>query len=305
MPGTRSAPAAGRRLSRGRVLGQPARAPGDARRSGRSRHRGDRLDGIATGRAPDERRAGLAAAYRAELAAAIVEAGDVPAGSRMPDARARPTCRRGSGRPTVVARRQAERGAGGRSAAVRNDLAGLPARPPDHAAGDPRAAAAARPARAGKSALTRVLAARLPAADFLVVRVVLREVPAEATVQDQIEQAVRAAIGETVAWPDLARSAGDALPVMLLDGFDELLQATGVHQSDYLERVAAFQQREAVHGRPVAVLVTSRIAVADRARIPAGHRRRAPGAVSTGPGGRLAGHLEPGQRRDRPGHSRR
>ena len=28
-----------------------------------------------------------------------------------------------------------------------------------------------------------------------------------------------------------ARPAGDALPVVLLDGFDELLQATGVSQS--------------------------------------------------------------------------
>ena len=123
---------------------------------------------------------------------------------------------------------------------------------------------------AGKSALTRVLAARLPAADFLVVRVVLREVPAEAEIQDQIEQGLRATIGETVAWAELARSAEGALPVILLDGFDELLQATGVHQSDYLQRVAHFQEREAVQGRPVAVMVTSRIAVADRARLPAG-----------------------------------
>ncbi|MFI7600594.1 NACHT domain-containing protein [Actinoplanes sp. NPDC049681] len=123
---------------------------------------------------------------------------------------------------------------------------------------------------AGKSALTRVLAARLPAADFLVVRVVLREVPAEADVQDQVELAVRTAIGETVAWPELTRAAAGALPVILLDGFDELIQATGIHQSDYLQRVAAFQQRESVLGRPVAVVVTSRLAVADRARLPGG-----------------------------------
>ncbi|BEL08300.1 hypothetical protein Q0Z83_064910 [Actinoplanes sichuanensis] len=122
----------------------------------------------------------------------------------------------------------------------------------------------------GKSSLTRILAARLPAADYLVVRVALREVRAEASIQDQIEQALRAAIGETVAWAELAESADAAMPVILLDGLDELLQATGVHQSDYLEKVAAFQQREARLGRPAAVIVTSRVAVADRARIPAG-----------------------------------
>ncbi|GAA0448955.1 hypothetical protein Aca07nite_80140 [Actinoplanes capillaceus] len=123
---------------------------------------------------------------------------------------------------------------------------------------------------AGKSTLTKVLAARLPAADYLTVRVTLREVRAEAEIQDQIEQALRGAIGETVAWADLARDADAAMPVILLDGFDELLQATGLHQSDYLTRVAAFQQREARLGRPAAVVVTSRVAVADRARLPAG-----------------------------------
>ncbi|MBL7253925.1 NACHT domain-containing protein [Paractinoplanes lichenicola] len=123
---------------------------------------------------------------------------------------------------------------------------------------------------AGKSSLTRILAARLPAADFFVCRVALREVPAEAEVQDQIELALRAAIGETVSWASLVASADGALPVVLLDGFDELLQATGLHHSDYLQRVAAFQQREAALGRPVAIMVTSRVAVADRARLPVG-----------------------------------
>jgi hypothetical protein len=123
---------------------------------------------------------------------------------------------------------------------------------------------------AGKSVLTKVLAARLPPRGFLPVRVVLREVPAEVEVQDQIEYAIRAATGLRVDWPDVARAAGAAVPVVLLDGFDELLQATGVNRSDYLLKLATFQQREADQGRPVIVLVTSRIAVADRVRYPDG-----------------------------------
>lgn len=123
---------------------------------------------------------------------------------------------------------------------------------------------------AGKSVLTRVLAARLPAAGFLPVRVPLRDVHAEDDLQSQIEQAVRTATGERASWPDLVRSAGDAVPVLLLDGFDELLQTTGTHHSDFLTRVARFQQREADQGRPLRALVTSRIAVADRARYPEG-----------------------------------
>jgi hypothetical protein len=119
---------------------------------------------------------------------------------------------------------------------------------------------------AGKSLLTHMLAARLPASDFLAVRVPLRDVPADADLQTQIELAIRADTGIDVNWPTLAAAAGDALPVILLDGFDELLQATGQSQSNYLERITAFQQREADLGRPVAVLVTSRLTVADRAR---------------------------------------
>ena len=120
----------------------------------------------------------------------------------------------------------------------------------------------------GKSVLTRMLAANLPEADFLPIRVELRAVASDASIQEQIRQAVYAAIDRQVEWPDLVASAPGALPVVMLDGFDELLQATGTHQADYLERARDFQQREADLGRPVAIIVTSRTAVADRARFP-------------------------------------
>jgi type II secretory pathway predicted ATPase ExeA len=120
----------------------------------------------------------------------------------------------------------------------------------------------------GKSVLTRMLAAGLPESDFLVVRVELRNVHADASPQAQIESAVMRMLGERVTWPELVRRAGRALPVVIMDGFDELLQATGVNRADYLEQLQEFQQREAELDRPVAVLVTSRTVVADRARFP-------------------------------------
>lgn len=120
----------------------------------------------------------------------------------------------------------------------------------------------------GKSAMTRTLAARLPPADFLVVRVELRNVTADSTIQSQIEQALLQMLGEHVSWPDLARRSGAALPVVILDGFDELLQATGMNRADYLDQIRQFQQRERELDRPAAVLVTSRTVVADRARFP-------------------------------------
>ncbi len=220
---------------------------------------------VSSGRDPQRHRAALAAAYRADLDRPILggDAGELT----MPLL----------GEAYVDHRFRVKQGGPGARTAEeewwdtqpRDDLAAFLTRylTTPQAAGAPLLLLG-HPG-AGKSALTRILAARLPAADFLAVRVVLREVPAEAEIQDQIEHALRAAIGESVAWAELAGAADGALPVVLLDGFDELLQATGIHQSDYLHRVAEFQRREAVQGRPVAVVVTSRLAVADRARLPA------------------------------------
>jgi hypothetical protein len=123
---------------------------------------------------------------------------------------------------------------------------------------------------AGKSVFSQMLAAELDPRDYLVVRVELRAVPSDAGVQEQIEAALTALTGRPIRWPELADAAGDAQPVILLDGFDELLQASGVSHFDFLERVQAFQEREVELHRPVAVLVTSRTAVANQVRYPAG-----------------------------------
>jgi hypothetical protein len=125
---------------------------------------------------------------------------------------------------------------------------------------------------AGKSLMTKVLCARVPAAAFPPVRVELRRVNAKASVREQIEEALYEAIGERLGWDQVGRAAAEAqaTPLILLDGFDELLQNTGVDQSDYLRRVREFQQTEARQKRPVAVVVTSRTTVAHQMRFPIG-----------------------------------
>ncbi|MET3426008.1 hypothetical protein BJ973_005220 [Actinoplanes tereljensis] len=120
---------------------------------------------------------------------------------------------------------------------------------------------------AGKSVLTRILAARLSETRFLPIRVPLRDVDSSVLLQQQIEQAILAATTEETTWAQLARST-EALPVIIFDGFDELLQATGVSQTDFLQKIAEFQQREREQDRAAAVIVTSRISVADRAAVP-------------------------------------
>ncbi|MEU6717164.1 hypothetical protein ABZ897_37365 [Nonomuraea sp. NPDC046802] len=121
----------------------------------------------------------------------------------------------------------------------------------------------------GKTKLAEVLAARLARSEFLPIRVELRGVAARAGVTEQIEQAIAEMLGEEVSYADLVAAGGGAMPVVLLDGFDELVQG-GINRYDYLEDVQDFQRREADLGRPVAVIVTSRTVVADRIRFPEG-----------------------------------
>lgn len=223
------------------------------------------LEEMAVGRAPDDRRAALARSHRAALGRPILAPDEAPAGVHVPSLEqlyVNPSFRVAHG---VVAEALAS-DSFWRREPVREDLqsflVGFLTAP---GATDAPLLVLGQPG-SGKSALSRVLAARLPATDFLAVAVSLREVPADTDLQTQIEYSVRSATGETLTWPELARSAGDAMPVVILDGFDELVQATGVTQSDYLEKVAAFQRREADQGRPTVVIVTSRTTVADRAR---------------------------------------
>ena len=123
----------------------------------------------------------------------------------------------------------------------------------------------------GKSKLMEILAARLPEQQFLPVLVQLRDVGAESMVQEQIEEAIYQGPGDRVNWHDLqAGGRAKALPVVLLDGFDELVQAAAVSRYDYLEQVRDFQRNQARIGHPVSVIVTSRTIVADYVRFPGG-----------------------------------
>ncbi|NIK59347.1 NACHT domain-containing protein [Kribbella shirazensis] len=137
---------------------------------------------------------------------------------------------------------------------------------------------------AGKSLLTEVLAAQLPADAFAVVRVPLRSVNPDDDLAVQISKELQRILQRPNADLDELRqecggceSCGDpsSCPhrchlVVLLDGFDELVQATGVTQSAYLSKVEAFQKRARTLGTPTSVIITSRTVVADHAEIAPG-----------------------------------
>ncbi|WUJ69977.1 hypothetical protein OG809_33380 [Kribbella soli] len=134
---------------------------------------------------------------------------------------------------------------------------------------------------AGKSLLTEVLAAQLPPDAFAVVRVPLRSVNPDDDLPLQINKELQRTLQRPNADLDeLRRECGPCVlcsdprscphrchVVVLLDGFDELVQATGATQSAYLSKVEAFQKRAKTLGTPTSVIVTSRTVVADRAEI--------------------------------------
>lgn len=83
---------------------------------------------------------------------------------------------------------------------------------------------------AGKSMLTKVLAARLPAEECAVVRVPLRGVPAGASISDQLQRALDIASNSRLRWQDLSDRTHTVL-VVLLVGLDELPQAADFDRS--------------------------------------------------------------------------
>jgi hypothetical protein len=121
----------------------------------------------------------------------------------------------------------------------------------------------------GKSLLTEILAAQLAHPYFTTVRVELRDINTELEPQAQIEQQLQRDTGRKINWVDLSSGSANP-PLVIFDGYDELLQASGKIHADYLERVRAFQERELLDGRPARVIITSRIALIDKAIIPAG-----------------------------------
>lgn len=78
---------------------------------------------------------------------------------------------------------------------------------------------------------------------FTAIRVPLREVNAEAGIVAQIEEAIRRITNVGVdSWAKLSSAFKNSPPLVILDGYDELLQASGKVFSGYLKDVQTFQR---------------------------------------------------------------
>ncbi|MET9228040.1 TIR domain-containing protein [Lentzea sp. NPDC003310] len=115
----------------------------------------------------------------------------------------------------------------------------------------------------GKSMLTKVLAAHMPAAHYAVVRVQLRGAQ-HAALLDQVNQVLAQQTDHQFTWNDLAWSGRQCTRILVLDGLDEMADRRG----DLLSELARFQKTEAALGHPVALVVTSRTSSLDQLHIP-------------------------------------
>lgn len=122
----------------------------------------------------------------------------------------------------------------------------------------------------GKSLLTTVLSARLMSKHFTAIRVPLREVNADADIATQIEEFVRRISGDSDSWIKLRSRFKNCPPLVILDGYDELLQASGQVFASYIMDAQRFQQHQSEQKWPVRIIITSRVTLIDKAAVPVG-----------------------------------
>lgn len=123
----------------------------------------------------------------------------------------------------------------------------------------------------GKSLLTTILSAQLMSTQFTAIRVPLREVNADADISTQIEEFIKRISGVSFdTWVKLRSQFKNCPPIVILDGYDELLQASGQVFASYIKDAQRFQQHQTEQGWPVRIIITSRVTLIDKATVPTG-----------------------------------
>lgn len=124
----------------------------------------------------------------------------------------------------------------------------------------------------GKSLLTKVLSAQLMSKSFTVIRVPLREVNADVSIDLLVEEQIKKVTNRPLqnGYGGFAQQFKEKPLLIILDGYDELLQAKGDVFAGYLEKARIFQNDQKQLNRPVQIIVTSRITLIDKAIVPMG-----------------------------------
>lgn len=86
-----------------------------------------------------------------------------------------------------------------------------------------------------------MLAAQILSAEYHVIIIKLRDTIAEDTIMKQIDAQIERDFGDNCIWNDIRSASLDKPILLIFDGYDELLQASGKTYSDYLNKIAEFQ----------------------------------------------------------------
>jgi hypothetical protein len=127
---------------------------------------------------------------------------------------------------------------------------------------------------AGKSIFSKHFAEKLcNTNDFVPFLIRLRDVASNSTnVSEHINKGIAYSIALTkdIDWIELAQLFKERIPVVILDGFDELMQSSNVELNNYVNTIKELQKTALTHDICLKVILTSRIAVMQDVSIPEG-----------------------------------
>lgn len=125
---------------------------------------------------------------------------------------------------------------------------------------------------AGKSMLSKMLAGQLIQTNELIPFLIkLRNVASgTANIAEHISKGLSRSIesGTEINWLDWAKEFKDRKPVIILDGFDELMSFTQSELNNYLNLIKEFQEVALSHDISARVILTSRLTVMQEVHIP-------------------------------------
>ena len=127
---------------------------------------------------------------------------------------------------------------------------------------------------AGKSIFSKHFAEKLcNTSDFVPFLIRLRDVASSSTdVTEHINRGIAQSIGfsQDLNWIELAKLFKQRIPVVILDGFDELMQFSKTEFNNYVQKIKELQEKALNNDICLKVILTSRIAVMQDVSIPEG-----------------------------------
>jgi len=127
---------------------------------------------------------------------------------------------------------------------------------------------------AGKSMLSKMFSALLcDTTDYIPFLIKLRTVASSSTsISEHINKGLANSIENNadINWLDWAKEFKDRMPIVIMDGFDELMQTSTRELNGYLENIREFQEKAISNNVCVRIILTSRITVMHDVTIPEG-----------------------------------